>query len=111
MAGLEQAVPDSLGKFGRKIELEAVLSRVSGARYDAMHAVHFTRSEVIILERGDRRLRQAFENPQRFWSLNRYLRVACAGIFELGLVAKIVLIADVVEILVLIAGVYAKQVM
>ena len=88
--------------FGREIKLEAIFTRVAGARDQAFHAVHRAERELIIAQRVELCRREGRENAERFRSLQRELRIALAGIFDFGGGTEAIARADVLEIAILV---------
>src|ERR1700704_4341663 len=91
-----------------EVNLEAVFTGVSGARHKALDAVHGASSKVIILDGIERHFRKALQNSQRLRALNGKLRKAFTGIFDLRACA--IVRSDVLEILILITCIHAKEI-
>ena len=69
--------------FRREINFEAVFAGVAGARDQAINAAHFAEREMVIADRIERRRRELLQNFRGARTLNRELRIARAGVFDL----------------------------
>ena len=100
--------PQFFGMFRREINFEAVFSRVTRARNQAVDAIYFAKSKMVILDLLEGHVCESLEGAQGSRSLNGKLRVAFARIFDLC--ADGIVRAYMLEVLILVAGVYAKKV-
>ena len=107
-ARVQDFVPDALGLLGRDVDFETVLAGVAGARDAGGRAGDFAVGEVVILDRREIGAGQLLQSRWRLGPLNRQLRVtiACKLHFGVSLVQR----GDVLEILILIGGVDAEEV-
>src|SRR5580698_11106613 len=78
LAGVENGVPDTLGMFGREIDLEAVFAGVSGASDAGRDIRDLIVEESVIRKQMDRKSSQPLERILGTRTLNGKLRVAVA---------------------------------
>src|SRR4029077_14845802 len=96
--------------FGREVNLKSIFAGVAGARDQRVQAVNFAVKEMVILQRRDWLTREAGENSDSPGTLDGQLRIALSSVFHMGVEPAAARVADVFEVLILIAGVHAEKV-
>src|SRR5579883_40610 len=107
LAGAQNLVPYAFGFGGRDIELEAVLAGIAGAGDAGGDAAGFAIGEPVVFDGGEVDGRQLLQRGAGAGALDGELRVAIGG--ELDGCVEAIVRADVLEVLVLIAGVDAEE--
>ena len=79
-AGLEQRLPDPVGRLRRHEDLEAVLAGVAGARHRGADAGDLAVREPVVLDRRQIDAGQRLQHLERRGPLDRDQRVARAGV-------------------------------
>ena len=109
LAGLQQIVPHFFGVLRREVQFEAILAGVAGSSDEGLHAIDLACQEPIVFQRRDRRAGETLHNAERPGPLHGKLRISLACVLHLSVEAAVAV--DVVEVLILVAGIHAKQIM
>ena len=89
LPGLENRLPDAVGRLRRDEDLEAVLAGVAGARDRGADVGDFPVREPVVLHAGEVDARQRLQDVERLGPLNGEQRVARARVDGDGVAGRL----------------------